>query len=271
MSVLVGKLGEMYKLLVHYGMEAVFMAMIIAARSKRQLRELHDAQPANCRLLRQDYLELEAAWDQLYPQGYEAGADAQTLACVLDVLRKVYQKYRGRGDLIHYYLLRLDHDGQEKVSVRIAIGIHSTVFPCPQRKGHGEEHFTTTLFGHEFRIGFKLTEDGRHIVVWFMIWENDLTEPLVYALLNKLPKFQISSAYRVSSSGGEEVGVCYILDREGFEEHIVLEDGEGEGVTVGGQCHIAQEGFVPEVLRRLQTMGIPIKEILPIMVAERRD
>ena len=65
--------------------------------------------------------------------------------------------------------------------------------------------------------------------------------------------------------------MCYVLDREGLEGHILLHDGEGEGVTVGGECHITQPGFIPEVLRRLQALGIPIDKIEPIMVAERRD
>lgn len=268
-SVLIGALGKLYELLETWHMHGVFMTMLVVSRSKRQLRERHDALSENCRLMRQDYLELEAAWDQLYPQGYEAGPDAQTLACLLDTLRRSGTRRVKDRDLTGYYLRRLDA-GQEKLDVRITTGIQSTIFTCPQRKGHGGEHFTTTLFGHEFRVGFQLTADGEHIVVRFMIWEYDLTEPLVHALLTKLPQFQISSGYSSSSWGGEEAGMCYILDRVGLQEHLVLKDGEGENVVVGGECHIAQPGFIPEVLRRLTALGVPIEKIDPIMVAERR-
>lgn len=263
-------LKRVYDLLALHRIEGPYMAMLIAARSKGHLRKMHGALSENRQLAREDYLELEAVWDELYPNGYENGADENILASILEELCNQKRVRYGRGNLTAYYLERLEQR-QEKVTVPVAIGIQSTVFPCPQRKGHGDEHFTATLFGQEFRVGFKLAEDGQHIVMRFMIWEYDLTEPLVHALLTKLPKFQISSRNSSSSWGGQGVGLYYIFDREGLQEHLVLEDGEGEGVTVGGECHIARPGFITEVVRRLREMGVPIETIEPIMVAERRD
>lgn len=277
MSTLIKALREMYNLLARYGMEATFMVMLLAARSKRHLRALHDAQPENCRLLRQEYLVLEDAWDQLYPNGYASGADAQIIACILDALRYVDEKYVGRGNLTSYYLDRFCRD-QEDVAVLVGPGIvlvgpgiEHIIFTCPQRKGHGDAHFTTTLFGQESQVGFLLSIDKQYIMVRFTMWEYDLTEPLVHTLLTKLPKFQLSRRNYYSNTGGYQVGICYILKREVLQEYILLHDGEGEGVTVGGSCYLAQEGFIPEALRQLIALGVPIEQINPIMVAEHRS
>ena len=239
-------------------MNEPFLHLLYGARSVRHLEKLHNCLPANCRLLRDDFIKLKDYFKELPSL---TGKEAPQLSCLSSKTPEEEDKItinlflalsRGKGrDLTDYYWHKL-HDNRNcfdfRKETKAKLISNSWIFS-------GLQSFNVSLFGADFETYCFFSKKTNQIGVSLGIWSNELTEPLTFQLLS-LPKSTFD--HYMTGYQGSELILSYALPAESLQEYL----GRGKKTTVDikrGQV----ESFCEKLKQLLIESGIPAESVTP--------
>lgn len=267
MSSLSEKMEEL-SFIGRYGwrMDNILFDLVFSARSKRELRRLHDnVMPPDWRLLRGDLVNLEEFWELHFKPNISTSFSDLDVGPE-DYLRwsiKVSRETRHSG-LTQYYKEKIDKGRKKKTDFREEKKAKIVAITEKQAQvGSGRtEKIKIKLFDHDFTLELFYSSSHEEILARFYTWEAMLTEPLTFKLLSLPESFighRLAGGYQ-----GQDVDFCYILNtKEWFKQYLASEDLILEYhrtyfVLIKAD-HLNQ--FLSELKQKMKEIGIPIEKI----------
>lgn len=280
----VGGLGFLKQLPTYHA----YLGMVGMATSVNHLERLHQVLPANCRLLREDWIKLRDFW-----QDYFTGDSAEKFRdqlsewllfeqstswenVPLDKVSHLSVKYaeglvweQATAQLstaCGYYVNLIKGHGITGPPKHFGDsedgGPHLILLPrvlsCPERNGNGYNHFQAKLFDQVIKAGLSLSEDRQHMLVRLVFEEAKLTEELTYKLISQLPKYYLwKYGVVMSSAEGEHLNFSFGLE---MNKLILFLDPCDKDM-------VASSNFLPAFAEALREYGIPLEgDLIPILV-----
>ncbi|MDD5291231.1 MAG: hypothetical protein PHZ04_03920 [Patescibacteria group bacterium] len=241
-------------------MDEPFWHLLCGARSVHHLEKLHDRLPANCRLLRDDFVALRKFFQDLpslmEPKALELkntlrGTPEEQDKITLYLFSSVYQ---GKNENLTDYYFRKLHDGRDRFDFQKET--RAKLIHGPDVSS-GLQSFLVNIFGADFETYCYFSKKTNQIGVSLGIWSSKLTEPLTFQLLS-LPKSTFD--HYMTGYQGNELVLSYALPAESIRECL----GRGRKTTVDVKC--GQVGKFCERLKQLLIeSGIPAESVTPII------
>lgn len=240
---------QMYRLVAGFGMEAVYMAMLLGATSKRDLRERHNALPDNTRLLRNDYLDLERAWEVVHN---DAMRDAILALALAKLQASAEERVAGHACRYGYYVWKAE-EGRKQVQAPHGHEIHSRKWRRVEDRAFFVSNFTACMCTSPARVEMYLYNRG--VYVRMIVAKTDLTEPLVHALRQ-------APALCIEPFPAGVIAFSITLTERGLKDLVAIEQGL---IASGGlsKYFFGDSRFRAEIERCLRKHNVPIEKIQP--------
>ncbi len=228
----------------------LYLMILIAARSIRHLRHIHDEiLPANYRLLRPELIELEGLWKKFHPDG---NTPSDVPGVSEDVLRFLITSMTTDRCLIHYYLDHIAGKSDHKLAPDWTSHA-DTIFSWD---GQHNGYFVTQLFDQECKLFCRTqspiviprrSREDQDLIVSIRLEPAKLTEPLTHQLLSKMPPYSIS----YGNENNYSLDFHYIFPMADFIQDLNVVGDRSEML-------VATPEFIANLELSLTILGIPL-------------
>ena len=237
--------------------DLVLKILFAAARSRRDLRHLHDeVLETDLRLSREDFLAVDSFWVKHLKPENSANAQPMAWAHAFFLLNQDMKP----GTLQAYYSQRLERAAKKVYRTIEELGCSGsdsqTIYSDVERTGSGDHQYQAHVFNEVFFLACMLRPNSE-LRVCFQVMGNDLTEDLTHKLISQLPAFDVAN-YGWSTDTGENIQLVYDLDGRDLVGHLQQgppEHKNGRLMKIGGRQ------FLQSLIERLVDMGVPITKI----------
>jgi len=236
----------------------LYIAIILAAKSRRHLEKLHSQLPHDCQVLADEWGSVIEFWRQLYNNKPPTGRDSKPSSVITALMLSSLISDRG---LRKHYVERLDEEDRTKIDDSLSLrycgadnGLNF-VYPHQDRRGH----FFILLASIPPEIELSVVINSNHTLlgVGLGFWEDDLTSQITTELL-KLPPSQINHegmTKAFSSHRGSRTDFWYTLPAEDFIEHVDTTTHIHYGSKY---LYVAKQSFMSALSAGLHQLGLPV-------------
>lgn len=240
--------------------EPLFLTLLGMARSVRDVRRLHQLLPTDCQLSRDDLIALEEFWKDHFHYDANKQAspniDSDVAFCIFD---RLIPPYRLRA----YYRRVIEQDRPNIANPGSSSQIYKyqRILSNPERICRGYTHFVAVMqLGVGLECGAYVSETRDKVIIFFSLWEGKLDECLTHSII-QLPVYSLINQGRSASSvNGTEINLAYLFNPVDILPHLDQLDHTKDH----SDDYVAKESFCPFLLKKLQTMGLPIIRLDPI-------
>jgi len=245
------------------GLDHPYIMILGLAKSKREIEHFHNLLDSNCRVLRNDLIDLENFWEKfvkpdITPQTWFPKLSDDSIQWLLkqqsrDIWYKVVRYYDDYLTLKKEALTEyLNHD--------LWFDNH-LILSFPERAGHGSTHFYVEIFKTMLGIDCYLSKDKQKLIIKLITTQYMLNEKLTFKL-GQLPPYRMTTSS--AGPGGREIDFSYCFDASADFLDFLLEEPKPTKTAenyIVRDCHIFSE-HLEKILRQ---HSIPItSEITPL-------
>jgi len=234
----------------------LYVAIILAAKSRRHLEKLHSQLPPDCQMMVDEWGSVVEFWRQLYNNKPPTGRDSKPSSVIAALMLSRLIPNKG---LREHYAERLD-EGRTKINDSLSLrhfgSDNELNFVYPHQDRHNHFFILLASIPPEIELSVVINSNRTLLGVRLGFWEDDLTSQITTELL-KFPPSQINHegmSKAFSSHRGSRTDFWYVLPAEDFVEHIDTTTHLDYGKKY---LNVAKQEFIPALLNGLRRLGLP--------------